>query len=229
MSTKYGPVVEPGFFGNLDVVRLLTGDERSRSVLLVLIELRAFSMGALTDGFIPSDVLRAATRHPDPESAMVELVARGLAWEVEGGWQIDWSSQLSAEKIAATTKRLNDWDAHKVGDHTNCDDHPNYHCHKNGDLAKWKKEHPPHGIRTESSRQGSARNPRSNSTQLNPTQPNEVERVEELGRDGRESASPPSAGAPGATPPKSEKPGPSGAGAPVADDEPPSKPWEAII
>lgn len=221
MSTKYGPVIEPGFFGNLDVVRLLTGDERSRSVLLVLIELRAFSMGALTDGYIPSDVLRAATRHPDPESAMAELVAKNLVWEVEGGWQIDWSSQLTAEKIAATTKRLNDWDAHKVGDHTNCDDHPNYNCHKNGDLQKWKDEHPPHGIRTESSRQGSARNPRSNSTQLNSTQRSEGVR-------GGESAPPPSAGAPGATPPESNLTDPSEAGAPV-DDEPPSKPWEAII
>ncbi|KAF0958459.1 hypothetical protein [Rhodococcus sp. T7] len=168
MSTKYGPLIEPQFFDD-DRVLQMQDDDTGRSVLLMLLEFRAYSMSALTDGFIPAHALRRATLHHDPHTALARLESVGLALPSERdgrpGWQIDWSSQRSAEKIKDEAARHKAWDSHKTGNHSLCDPYRNFNCHKNGDLKTWQTEHP-HGIRTESASDPSVYS--THQTQSNP-------------------------------------------------------------
>lgn len=170
MTTKYGPIVEPELMCNLHVIRLLATDDASRSLFAMLIELRCASMAGLADGFVPADLLRHSTKHHEPEMAIAELVRLGLAAEVEGGWQLDWSGQVSADTIEQKQASGKAWDAHRRGNHANCEGR-NYNCHTNGDLQRWKEAN---DDRTAPVRGVSVQLPRGNSTQLYPTQPNGV-------------------------------------------------------
>ncbi|MDP9692685.1 UNVERIFIED_ORG: hypothetical protein J2X79_000214 [Arthrobacter globiformis] len=83
----------------------------------------------LTDGQIPAAALgRLAGKIPDPTAAVAELVTQGV-WEAQdGGWQLDWSDQETAQRVTGRrqyrAKVQADYrergELHQRGDHSKC-------------------------------------------------------------------------------------------------------------
>ncbi|TFI45152.1 hypothetical protein E4P29_05400 [Rhodococcus sp. 1R11] len=112
--------------------------------MLALVELLVYCMNSRTNGFVKEKKLRSATLHPEPLDAVGLLVEHGLLKVVPGGWQVDWSEQLTADEIAKNERRGADWARHRRGNHRECAHYPGWSCHKDGELAKWQKEQTVH-------------------------------------------------------------------------------------
>ncbi|WP_157227325.1 hypothetical protein [Nocardia asiatica] len=139
--SNYGPRIEPGFWDDDRVQELMQGDDADRRALLMLLEVRSYCMAAESDGFIGTVALRRASVHPDPQAGAARLEGLGLAEKVmrdgREGWQIDWSDQLTTEKINKTRRDKADWDRHLHGNHAACGNHRGYRCHTNGDYKRY--------------------------------------------------------------------------------------------
>jgi hypothetical protein len=89
------------------------------------LEAMVWSNKHLTNGHVPTVVLRRISSHPDLDIACKALTAAGLWAEAEDGWQLDWSEQETAEQIgqrredANVRKARERW--HAAGDHCLCD------------------------------------------------------------------------------------------------------------
>lgn len=140
---SYGPIIPPHFFSREPADEFVY-DHGMRSALLALVELLVYCMNSRTNGFVKEKKLRSATLHPEPLDAVGLLVEHGLLKVVPGGWQVDWSEQLTADEIAKNERRGADWARHRRGNHRECAHYPGWSCHKDGELAKWQKEQTVH-------------------------------------------------------------------------------------
>lgn len=181
--SSYGPRIEPGFFQQ-DAILKLQQTIEGRSAILLLLELRARCFETLSDGFVPAYGVRSATGHPDPDSALEMLTVVGAIVPAENGkgepgWQLDWSSQIEADKVRQQRADKADWDRHIHGNHSACAAHKGYNCHKNGDLKKWQAEHPENLGHLDDDRVG---NPLDSSTRTDSTRTDSTR--SERGREG---------------------------------------------
>lgn len=120
--------------------------EVTRSARMLHVEALVYCNRHLRDGHLPQGALGRITDAEDAPGDADQLVRAGLWDEVEGGWQIDWTDQESAEEVrerqryrADKQKRYRDRkNRHERGDHSDCD--PRYckkavtgHVTSNGD------------------------------------------------------------------------------------------------
>ncbi|MFC9768008.1 hypothetical protein [Rhodococcus jostii] len=121
---SYGTTLEAEFFNKSKVLKLMQTVDGERAVL-VLLQLRQWSASDKSDGAIPSYVLRNATQHDDPESALALLVSVGLAVEIAEGWQIEWkdTGQKIAEERGEQAEYWKLQKRHQRGNHETCPNH----------------------------------------------------------------------------------------------------------
>lgn len=102
---------------------------RSRSARLLHFEALIYCNRLLTDGALPERALPRISDSDDLDGDVAELIDAGLWTRVDGGWQVDWSDQETAEVVEqrredrnARQRRYNERQRrHAQGDHSRCD------------------------------------------------------------------------------------------------------------